>query len=97
MSDHTAQNCTENKSNSVSSKKTVWTILKEGAAQSLSKVSGLSVDQIVPLLDEAKSDDSHFALALPKLKVRFFQKIYSYLLILSFLLFIILYFTEIST
>jgi hypothetical protein len=72
MSDHTAQNCTDNKTNAVSSKKTIWIILKEGVAKSLSKVSGLSVDQLVPLLDEAKSDDSHFALALPKLKVCFF-------------------------
>jgi arginyl-tRNA synthetase len=58
----------QDKVQGLTNKKTVWSVLKEAAAQSLAKLSGLSLDQIVPLLDEAKSDDAHFALALPKLK-----------------------------
>eukprot|EP00029_Vermamoeba_vermiformis_P006564 TRINITY_DN2607_c0_g1_i1.p1 TRINITY_DN2607_c0_g1~~TRINITY_DN2607_c0_g1_i1.p1 ORF type:complete len:590 (+),score=236.05 TRINITY_DN2607_c0_g1_i1:461-2230(+) len=48
--------------------KSVLSIFKEAFAKQLSTIANVPADQLLPMFDEAKSDDYLFSLALPKLK-----------------------------
>jgi hypothetical protein len=62
--------------------KSVLSIFKEAFAKQLAAIANVPADQLLPMFDEAKSDDYLFSLALPKLKVGYSNKYALLILIL---------------